>query len=502
MSIHRYLKFLNNIYINILFIMLLFEVNCQLKIPFKHYPVYKYDNSTPSTIMKGIIYMKLYTSVELGTPKQSVQLPLQFYSNDFYISDDPTYRYSQEPDRFSNIKLFHKTSSTSLEIIEEKYLNGDNFFFANYDKDIFYFENITKELEFYLPHTLKDVDSGGIGLQLMPYSNSTTSTPNPQRSFLRILKNKNLIKDYFWSIFYNARENNMQDEGFILFGLLPHDSKMKLGYYPNNYFNEKNNKNTNAELYIDIVLNKFKINEIYAFEGNNKEKKIANILFNDSNELNIELDYNSGGIEAPNKVKIYLEEIFKEYISKEECFFDSFNITNIKSFFYCKNNENILSNIKKNFPGFAFKSIDFDYNFIIDFDDLFIKYNNYIFCLLIFDDLNPKEWWIMGKPFVKKYQFTFNPDKKTINFYSLNIEENGNEKNNKNYNIVIYILFSIIILLLLIIIVILIWKYCKNEKILRKKRANELDDDYEYSQKKDIKNENDSNEKLTDEPFE
>ena len=498
MIIYEHKKFLNQIYFYIIIIILLFNMNCQIKIPFKYYPVYKYDNSTPSTIIKGLVYMKIYANIELGTPKQSVQIPFQFYSNDFYISDDPTYRYSQEKDKFSNIKLFYKDNTTSLEIIEQNYLNGDNFYYSRYDRDIFYFENITKELEFYFPHTLKDVDSGGIGLQLMPYSNLTTSTPNPQRAFLRILKNKNLIKDYFWSIFFNKKENNKQEEGFILIGLLPHESRVELGFYPNNYFDEKNQKNINAELYIDIVLNKFKINEIYAFEGNNKEKKVKNIIFNDSKELNIEIDYNSGGIEAPNKVKIYLEQIFKEYISREECYMDSFNITNIKTFFYCKNKEEIISNIKNIFPTFYFKSNNFDYNFNIGFDDLFIKEKDYIFCLLIFD-LNPKEWWIMGKPFVKKYQFTFNPDRKVISFYSSIKEANEKGMNAININTLMYIIFCGIILLLLIIIGILIWKYCQSEKNLRKKRANELDDDFEYSQKKDNKIENDSNEKLIDE---
>ena len=102
----------------------------------------------------------------------------------------------------------------------------------------------------------------------------------------------------------------------------------------------------------------------------------------------------------------------------------------------------------------------------------------------------------MGKPFAKKYQFFFNPDKKSIIFYSLN-NEGENENPNSNNNILIFIILGGIIFILLIIIGILVWKYLLREKYLRKKRANELDDDYEYTQKK--KNENESDEKLIDE---
>ena len=113
----------------------------------------------------------------------------------------------------------------------------------------------------------------------------------------------------------------------------------------------------------------------------------------------------------------------------------------------------------------------------------------------------------MGKIFVKKYQFSFNPDKKTITFYSSNNNNGGKDgdKNNGNSNYLIYIIFGGIIFLLLIIIGILIWKFYLKEKYLRKKRANELDDDYDYIQKKDSKKEsntNNINEKLTDEPLE
>ena len=37
-----------------------------------------------------------------------------------------------------SIKLFHKDNSTSLEIIEQNYLNGDNFYYSRYDRDFLF----------------------------------------------------------------------------------------------------------------------------------------------------------------------------------------------------------------------------------------------------------------------------------------------------------------------------------------------------------------------------
>ena len=489
------LYFIQKKYIYIFIIIILLQkISCQLKINLKYFPIYKYDNSTPLTIFKGIIYTKLYANLELGTPKQLIQIPLDFYSNDFYISDYPKYQFEQEPDKFSNMKLYDKSLSNSKKDIEKKYLQGDNFYYADYMEDIFYFENISTSFEFYLPHILKEVESGGLGLQLMPLSNSSTSTPNPQRTFLRKLKNKNIIKDYYWSIFYNKKENNKQDEGFILLGCLPNELNQDFGYLRKELFNEKNIKTINALIQGDTVLNKFNIDKIYAFKGNDE---INYLIFDNSSESSIEIDYNFGGIEAPYKIKAYLENIFSQYISNENCFIGLLNMTTYsnKSFFYCKNNKDTKAGIKNGFSDFKFKNNGFNFAFDITYQDLFVEANEFLFCLLIFNS-NFENKWVMGKPYTKKYQFSFNPDKRTIIFYSLNNKEEVNKHNNNDK---IFIILGIIIFILLVIIGILLWKFYLKDKYLRKKRANELDDDYEYIQKKEEKKENEGKEKLIDE---
>ena len=85
----------------------------------------------------------------------------------------------------------------------------------------------------------------------------------------------------------------------------------------------------------------------------------------------------------------------------------------------------------------------------------------------------------IGKPFLKKYPFTVDNDKNTISLYVLD-NENINSKTN---NTIIYlaILICVVIILLGLAAFLLYKLYWK--KIKNKKRANELDEDYEYLSK-------------------
>ena len=87
--------------------------------------------------------------------------------------------------------------------------------------------------------------------------------------------------------------------------------------------------------------------------------------------------------------------------------------------------------------------------------------------------------WKFGKLFMKKYFFNFDVNSKTIGFYKdLTIANSDKKFNNK---LLIWILFPII-LIIFGVGGFFLGKMIYNKN--RKKRANELDDDYEYIQKK------------------
>ena len=478
-----------------LFNTLLFIYNdCHLIIPLKYYPIYKYNYSDPTEIMQTLVSTKVYAIIEIGTPKKIIEVSIDFDSSDFYISDNPIENFEKNQKLFSDLNFYSSSESSSRIPLEDVYFDGNNFYFGEYSTESFYFNNSKYELDFYFVFQLKFPESGGIGLLL---SSLSSATSNSERTFFTKLKNKKLINNCYWSIFYNSREINKEEEGFLLLGSLPHEINDSLGYYNKNYFNENNKKQINAEIQRNILTNKFIIDEITVFEGNDKSKKINDFLIDNKDIKTIELNYHSKGVQAPFILLEKYENIFKEYISKEECFKSEFNYDNKKYFFYCKNNKDIINNIKKTFPGFNFYSNYLEYNFYLEADDLFIEMGDYIFCLLFFhyNEYIEKNW-VMGKPFLKKYQFSINPDNKQIYFYSKKDEEGKETKENQNNNsdgkININITIIIVIIFVIIIVVsaicFILFKYILYEKFNRKRRANELDDDYDYLEKKDNNN--------------
>ena len=54
--------------------------------------------------MKNIIQQKVYANIEIGTPKKTIQIPLNFNSNDFFIVNSGEADF--KPDFFSDMKFY------------------------------------------------------------------------------------------------------------------------------------------------------------------------------------------------------------------------------------------------------------------------------------------------------------------------------------------------------------------------------------------------------------
>ena len=68
--------------------------------------------------------------------------------------------------------------------------------------------------------------------------------------------------------------------------------------------------------------------------------------------------------------------------------------------------------------------------------------------------------WILGEPFLRKYKFIFNPNKKTIIFQKQQIIIDNSSNNNYNGNIK-----SICIILIILVIIYFVFKFIKMKKI-------------------------------------
>ena len=121
-----------------------------------------------------------------------------------------------------------------------------------------------------------------------------------------------------------------------------------------------------------------------------------------------------------------------------------------------------------------------NYIFELDYNDLFININNNknILFMIAFEVINEEtnyNTWILGEPFLKKYNFAFNTDKKTIVFKQRILEVNS-RKNDK--------VLIIIIIAIFFFILIIIFRYIKKYKINLGKINLKADNHYLKTNKK------------------
>lgn len=128
------------------------------------------------------------------------------------------------------------------------------------------------------------------------------------------------------------------------------------------------------------------------------------------------------------------------------------------------------------------------YNFSFTKDDLFVKRGNkYIFQIVfdIFVEQGP-EYWNIGQTFFRKYAIFLKQEEKENKLAYYTYHKTGSEPDNDDDNtkMIIIIVLSVVLGLIIIgIILYFVYLYPKT----RKKRAQELDDNYEYKSKEEPK---------------
>ena len=396
--------------------------------------IVKFDFMTNKAIIPNldfidtIIKNEIYIEIKVGTPKLTIPTYISLDQYSYYISGKNLSGIYNE-DKSSSYQLkTDRESSYYKDMFEKGFLSSENIIM----NDLKNKEFEIKDFNFVLPSKqgIKLYPSL-IGLGIESYYMKTTG-------FLYQLKQKRIIDSYGWTIKYN---NN--DKGEIIFGGYPHE-------YDNNY-NQINFKNAKAEsrgsyinwdLYFDYI------------KWNNK-------IFNDSNGyiLYAELIITNNTIIAPGFfMNIFQENVFKSNLCNAKIYDNKYY------YFICNKNFKI-----KNFGSLFFYHKDFEYTFEISYKDLFIENNNEFYSLLFFSQIQ-LDRWSLGKPFFKKYQIIFEPDRKLIGFYV--------NKSNFSWSWIIVYLLGIIIIVLSIY---MIYKY---KKIPHRIKAKELDDnenDEKYS---------------------
>ena len=110
----------------------------------------------------------------------------------------------------------------------------------------------------------------------------------------------------------------------------------------------------------------------------------------------------------------------------------------------------------------------------MDSNDLFVDYNDkkYFLCVFLENENRDDNDWVLGIPFVKKYNFVFDHDSKIIIFYEKDYEI---RKNNRKIGWVAWIFIVILIIITSLLTLYLLFKIIfRPKKII----ANELEDSF------------------------
>lgn len=403
-----------------------------------YFPLFNSSNIVPYYTTR-----KLYSNIELGSPKQKAILLLSLKENSFYLDKNIiTNLYSQyDYNKSSTSQLFSEFDQRYASFSRGAFISDDFYFLEKVNEPSKIFKNIT----FFLTQK-DDVNicfTIGIGLQ----------KNNRDKGFVNILKEANYINSYDW--FLNYTNDN---ESTLIIGQNQHE------YYPE-YFSENQLLIMNSYCSASYLKWGIFFNKIYVNDHS----------FNDL--LDSEININYGAIIIPYDYWDYITQVyFNQYINLNIC---SIVINSDKMrYFMCDKAKFDKTDINKA-PIIHFFSVQFNYTFEIKGEDLFELINDKYYFLL-FSETSTYSW-ILGMPFIKKYPFLFNIEARTISFYNPNIPykdpiyKNENKSNQINIWIIIIILGAIFIIILIFTIFLIIKDVNK-----RKVRINELEDGFVY----------------------
>ena len=410
----------------------------KLIIPFRTNTSNNIQDSISTDYINNLINNKIYITLEIGTPPQSINIYLTTQTRFFLISSNiisENYYNLEKSKTYYNIT---SKQSFYLDLFSEAIISNETINFqTSFNNEFQSFNNI----EFFLVteySSKTELYSGYLGLQLINNYNIN------KYNFLQNLKNINAISSYIWNI--NYKNDN---EGYLIIGEYPHEYDSK-----NN--NEKNIKHTSA-----ISCNNN--NDLCWF------LKFTDIKFADINmsrqrtaEIRPELGLIIGTLEYMEKLDNNFFNLLGEKCEKK----------NNGDYYFYVCDKNIFNEVK--FDDLIFKHQEFLYEFVLNKNDLFKEYNDKLYFMVIFSTISSYQTnWQLGKIFLKKYNFAFDSDKKEIYFYDNDVKNDSNNNSKKDY-----IAWIIIGILVICIIAAGILIYKKVECKKKKMKAEELDEDY------------------------
>ena len=417
-----------------------------------------------SDLINNIFYNRIYLNLSIGTSVQTVPFELDNEVQTFCVTKDVF--NANESSTYENISK--KEIEIYYEVPRKGYLS----------KDILNIDGKSEKINFILgtqfPYRISKL--GIIGLRI-PHLIQDGVFP-----FFHSLKDAELLNSLIWTLkFY---------DNISLFDQVTYDKNKKntigefiFGGEPSKYendshkYNDKSYYTINPSPSLDIRLWKFDFSKIYITlkEGEN----FTQIEYEEDKTAEIMIKYSF--ISGPQYFLYFLEEHYLympmvDGLCTEEV---------IDSYTYIECDSSLKP---ETFQNISFEQRGFEYTFNLTYKDLFVydqKKQKYIFLILIRDN---SDIWELGTIFLRKFQFVFNENSQSIGIYKYyegddkdDKDKRGDNPDNDNSNImkiVLIISLSVIFAVLLILTGMFIQKKICNKD--RKKRANELKDNFVY----------------------
>ena len=461
-------------------------------------------NYSSTDFFNDFIHIDFYSSINISNSDLKILARITPDNYTFFLSEDECKRNS-----INNVqnyliitrKGYKIYNSLSYKNISKLNNNLTNYKNGGIISEIFSFYNTSKLSCQYLSYNHKDdkdidtcINLNNLKIIIEEYTENKICAvigmgkPNinavEEINFINELKRINAIDDYSFTYKYIT-----STDGQIIIGGLPHEYYDNSKFYKENQFIKINTKYPNNDIFPWSI----SFNSIFLEKENNEKISIQN---NANSFLIPNLGFIIGTIQYK---KIIMDNFFKLLIDEGICTLEKISnkskYYNIKfeifEIFSCDIYQ-IKVGHKSSFPKIKFQQNDFEFIFFLNFYYLFMEFKERYYFLVIFpEEKYQNNNWYLGLPFLKRYQFIFNYNSKTIGFYIENSKEKnktneienkkkGNLLNNSHIRIIIEIAVGII-LIGLIFGAFFIGKRINNQ---RKKRANELsDDNFDYFSK-------------------
>ena len=478
-----------NIFLSNLLMLNIIIKNClcekkSISLPFTVYKPAAYTESSKEKFFEINSKFNFYTDFNIGNPTKKMPIFYNFENSLLSLHSNLKMESVQSTFEPKNSKTFKKLDNNKIE--DELSVQVKNE--QKINKFIFSYKNITEDDKNII---------GCIGLQ--NFYQDITNNKVDNSNFLYQLKNLGLIDHISFNINYTSDNN-----GFVNINIDPDELSPNLYSNKNKHSASVKDLKSSYTNEIGSYLWNLEINSIYHINDEKKEVVINSGSSQDKYSALLNPTY--GLIKGSESYKNLIEkDFFKKLIDSNIC--SASNINN-KLFYSCKaNNKN---EIKEKFPTLYFHHQEFNYKFELNFNDLFYIKNDIIYFLIYFvqssnndDKYSQASEWILGKPFLQKYQFSFDEENKNIFFYA-NIKEQSEKNVHLKGNNAVYVEQLMpskkLVIISLSLFIIFVFLFCASfyiQKALRKdnvkisgskdKKYSELEESPDSFNQKDIK---------------